>query len=185
MFSSPIVHVKGRQYPVTVLYAPEILDDYIDASLTTIFQIHQNEPEGDILVFLTGQDEIENLEKLITEKAKSLPPDTQKLLVCPIFASLPTSQQRLVFEPTPPGTRKVILSTNIAETSITINGIRYVVDTGMVKVRERNAKSGIESLRIRPTSRASANQRKGRAGREVFFISQSIILRITFIDVHT
>ncbi|RKO84913.1 P-loop containing nucleoside triphosphate hydrolase protein, partial [Blyttiomyces helicus] len=89
-----------------------------------------------------------------------------QILVCPIFASLPTSQQTKVFEKAPSGTRKVILSTNVAETSITISGIRYVVDTGMVKVRGYNPRIGIESLNVQPVSKASARQRTGRAGRE-------------------
>jgi HrpA-like RNA helicase len=163
--NAPIVNIPGRQFPVTTYFAAKKQPDYLDAVLSCVFQIHK-EPKGDVLVFLTGQEEIENLEKLINEKAKQLDPTAMKLLVCPIFASLPTSQQTKVFEPTPENTRKVVLSTNIAETSITISGIRYVVDTGMVKVRGFNHKTGIETLTVSPVSKASANQRAGRAGRE-------------------
>lgn len=88
-----------------------------------------------------------------------------KLIPCPIYASMPTSLQTLVFQPSPPGTRKVILSTNIAETSITINGVKYVIDTGMSKVRSFNPIIGLETLSVTPISKASANQRMGRAGR--------------------
>jgi HrpA-like RNA helicase len=141
----------------------------MDATLTTIFQIHSKEKDmpGDILVFLTGQEEIENMEKLIIDQAKTnFLPDSLKLIVCPLYASLPTTQQTLVFEKTPVGCRKVVLSTNIAETSITISGIRHVVDTGLVKMRGFNSKTGIETLAVCPISKAAANQRAGRAGRE-------------------
>lgn len=158
---APIISVPGRQFPVKIMYAPEILDDYVDACLVTIFQIHKEKTKGDILCFLTGQEEIENLEKLLKEKAKSLGPEVDDILVCPIFASLPTNQQTKVFEPAPKNTRKVILATNIAETSITISGIKFVVDTGMVKVRSFNSKTGIETLSVEPISKASANQRSG------------------------
>jgi HrpA-like RNA helicase len=163
---APIINIPGRQFPVTTYFAAKKQSDYLDAALVCVFQIHNNQPAGDVLVFLTGQEEIENLEKLINEKAKTLPATSTKILVCPIFASLPTSQQTKVFEPTPDGYRKVVLSTNIAETSITISGIRYVVDTGLVKVRGFNPKTGIETLTISPVSKAAANQRAGRAGRE-------------------
>ena len=165
-FNAKVVDVAGRQFPVQTLYASEPQEDYADACLVTVLQIHKERPDGDILVFLTGQEEIENMEKLLNEHARALPAECDKLLVCPIFASLPTSQQAKVFDKAPANTRKVILSTNIAETSITISGVRYVVDTGMVKVRSFNPKTGIESLSIQPVSKASANQRAGRAGRE-------------------
>jgi HrpA-like RNA helicase len=164
--NAPIINIPGRQFPVTVYFTAKKQADYLDAALVSVFQIHNTRPQGDVLVFLTGQEEIENLEKLINEKAKGLPETSMKILVCPIFASLPTSQQTKVFEPTPSDTRKIVLSTNIAETSITISGIRYVVDTGMVKVRGFNPKTGIETLTVSPVSKASANQRSGRAGRE-------------------
>jgi ATP-dependent RNA helicase DHX8/PRP22 len=88
------------------------------------------------------------------------------MLVCPLYASLPTSMQSQAFDPAPPGTRKIILATNIAETSITLPGIRYVIDTGLVKVRGYQSRVGIETLNISPISQANANQRMGRAGRE-------------------
>ena len=164
--NAPIITIPGRQHPVTIYYAPEKLGDYMDAVLTTIFQIHKQSKDGDILAFLTGQEEIENMEKLIIEQAKTLPPTESKLIVCPLFSSLPTSQQSFVFDKTPPGCRKVVLSTNIAETSITISGIRHVIDTGLVKMRGYNSLTGIETLHVSPISKASANQRAGRAGRE-------------------
>ncbi|KAG6405244.1 hypothetical protein SASPL_132831 [Salvia splendens] len=160
------VHVQGRQYPVDVLYTHQPETDYVDATLITIFQIHLEEGPGDILVFLTGQEEIESIERLIQERLPKLPESKCKLLVIPIFASLPSEKQMKVFMPPPNGYRKVILATNIAETSVTIPGIRYVIDPGMVKVRTYDASTGIEPLIIVKTSKAQALQRSGRAGRE-------------------
>lgn len=104
---------------------------------------------------------------LLTEYAGQLPSSVQALLPCPLFAALPPAQQQKVFDPAPANTRKVVLATNIAETSITISGIRYVIDCGVAKVRGFNAKIGVESLLVHPISKSSARQRMGRAGREV------------------
>ncbi|CAG8540010.1 1510_t:CDS:2 [Racocetra fulgida] len=128
------------------------------AVFTTSTQIHANQPPG--------QDDIEILEKLITEYDTTLPPDKLKIIPCLLFAALPTEQQTKVFDPSPPGTRKIILATNIAETSITINGVRYVVDTGKCKMKKFNSRVGMESLSIENISKDSADQRMGRAGRE-------------------
>ncbi|XP_043704175.1 pre-mRNA-splicing factor ATP-dependent RNA helicase DEAH10 isoform X2 [Telopea speciosissima] len=160
------VHVQGRPYPIDILYTHYAEPDYLDATLITIFQIHLEEGPGDILVFLTGQEEIESVERLIRERVQQLPEDTQKLLTCPIFSSLPSEQQMQVFRPAPSGFRKVILATNIAETSVTIPRIKYVIDPGFVKARSYNPLTGIESLIVIPTSKAQALQRSGRAGRE-------------------
>ncbi|KAI8013532.1 Pre-mRNA-splicing factor ATP-dependent RNA helicase DEAH10 [Camellia lanceoleosa] len=160
------VHVQGRQFPVDILhtYHPEI--DCIDAALIAIFQIHLEEGPGDILVFLTGQEEIEYVEKLVQESLRQLPEDNQKLKVLPIVSSLPSEKQIQVFMPPPTGFHKVILATNIAETSITIPGIKYVVDPRLVKARTYRARTGMKSLIFVPTSKAQALQRSGRAGRE-------------------
>lgn len=160
------VHVQGRQYPVDILYTHQPESDYLDAALITIFQIHLEESHGDILVFLTGQEEIESVERLVHERLRQLPEGNQKLLTFPIFSSLPSEKQMKVFTPAPAGFRKVILATNIAETSVTIAGIRYVIDPGVVKARIYDADAGIESLDILKTSKAQALQRSGRAGRE-------------------
>ncbi|EEB08731.1 ATP-dependent RNA helicase Prh1 [Schizosaccharomyces japonicus yFS275] len=161
-----ICFISGRQYPVQVhyTYAPEV--DYVDAALRSVFQLHTQLPAGDILVFLTGQDEIEALESVIKDYSKQLPPNVPQLHVCPLFASLPQEQQMQVFQPAPPNHRKVVLATNIAETSITISGIRYVIDTGLAKVKQYNARLGLESLSVAPISQSAARQRAGRAGRE-------------------
>ncbi|KAI5678910.1 hypothetical protein M9H77_09860 [Catharanthus roseus] len=160
------VHVQGRQYPVDILYTLQPETDYVDAALITIFQIHLEESPGDILVFLTGQEEIESVERLVHERLRQLPEANQKLLTFPIFSSLPSEKQLKVFMPAPAGFRKVILATNIAETSVTISGIKYVIDPGVVKARTYDADTGIESLDIVKTSKAQALQRSGRAGRE-------------------
>lgn len=160
------VHVQGRQFPVDILYTRHPETDYLDATLITLFQIHLEEGPGDILVFLTGQEEIESVERLVQEKLRQLPEDNQKVKVLSIFSSLPSEKQMQVFMPAPTGFRKVILATNIAETSVTIPGIKYVIDPGFVKARTYCAHTGMESLIIVPTSKAQALQRSGRAGRE-------------------
>jgi ATP-dependent RNA helicase DHX8/PRP22 len=134
---------------------------------------------------LTGQEEIETCAEMLEQKANrlnaqatnsksaadgvpstTLPSQPSKLLICPLFAAQPSAKQMQVFSPTPPGYRKVIISTNIAETSITVSGVRYVVDAGLVKTRKYKSKEGFESLEVVPVSKAQAVQRSGRAGRE-------------------
>ncbi|KAI9792004.1 MAG: putative ATP-dependent RNA helicase dhr2 [Piccolia ochrophora] len=163
-----VCSIQGRQYPVKVSYVPTPVADIIDATLHTIFQIHQGEAmPGDILAFLTGQDDIEALEQLVTERAVQLPLGVPKLSVMPLFAALPQQAQQNVFLPTrTPNTRKVILATNIAETSVTVPGVRFVVDCGKAKVKQFRTRLGLDSLLPKPISKASALQRKGRAGRE-------------------
>ncbi|KAL8674562.1 MAG: hypothetical protein Q9168_001005 [Polycauliona sp. 1 TL-2023] len=166
---SPVAtcHIEGRQYPVKVVYSPEPVQDFVDASLRTIFQIHYKEPlPGDILVFLTGQTTVESLEHLVNEYAMSMSPDLPKILALPLFAALPQSAQQRVFLPAPPKTRKVILATNIAETSVTVTGVRYVIDCGKSKIKQFRTRIGLDSLLVKPISKSAAIQRKGRAGRE-------------------
>jgi len=162
-----VLYVAGRQFPVDVFYTKEPQQDYVDAALTTTLQVHMDRPnDGDILVFMTGQEEIQSLERLLTQRCRLLPPEAPKLVICPIFAALPQHQQLKVFEPTPAECRKVIIATNIAETSITVSGLRYVIDAGLVKQRQFNAKTGMDLLKVLPISQAQARQRSGRAGRE-------------------
>ncbi|KAL5828622.1 hypothetical protein ACOSQ3_018090 [Xanthoceras sorbifolium] len=160
------VHIQGRQFPVDILYTLYPETDYLDAALITMFQIHLEEGPGDILVFLTGQEEIESVERLVQERLQQLPEPSRKLITIPIFSSLPSEQQMRVFAPAAVGFRKVILATNIAETSVTIPGIKYVIDPGFVKARSYDPSKGMESLIVVPTSKAQALQRSGRAGRE-------------------
>ena len=160
-----IFNIPGRRYPVDIHYTPQPEANYLAAAVTTIFQIHITQGKGDILVFLTGQEEIEAAEQNLQETARKLGSKVPEMVICPIYASLPSELQSKIFEPTPPGARKVVLATNIAETSLTIDGIVYVIDPGFVKENVYNARTGMESLVVTPCSRASANQRSGRAGR--------------------
>lgn len=160
-----IFNIPGRRYPVDIHYTPQPEANYLAAAVTTIFQIHITQGKGDILVFLTGQEEIEAAEQNLQETARKLGSKAPEMVICPIYASLPSELQSKIFEPTPPGARKVVLATNIAETSLTIDGIVYVIDPGFVKENVYNARTGMESLVVTPCSRASANQRSGRAGR--------------------
>lgn len=160
-------HIEGRQYPVKVIYSPEPVQDFVDASLRTIFQIHYKEPmPGDVLVFLTGQETIESLESLVNEYAMNMSIDVPKILVLPLFAALPQAAQQRVFQPAPPRTRKIILATNIAETSVTVSGVRFVIDCGKAKIKQFRSRIGLDSLLVKPISKSAATQRKGRAGRE-------------------
>ncbi|XP_045841466.1 ATP-dependent RNA helicase DHX33 isoform X2 [Meles meles] len=164
---APVLYLEGRQHPIQVLYAKQPQQDYLHAALVSVFQIHQEAPPSqDILVFLTGQEEIEAMSKTCRDIAKHLPDGCPPMLVLPLYASLPYAQQLRVFQAAPKGCRKVILSTNIAETSITITGIKHVVDTGMVKAKTYNPDSGLEVLAVQRVSKAQAWQRTGRAGRE-------------------
>ncbi len=162
---APIFNIPGRRYPVDIHYTPQPEANYLAAAVTTIFQIHITQGKGDILVFLTGQEEIEAAEQNLTETARKLGSKVPEMVICPIYANLPSELQSKIFEPTPPGARKVVLATNIAETSLTIDGIVYVIDPGFVKENVYNPRTGMESLVVTPCSRASANQRSGRAGR--------------------
>ncbi|RSM20430.1 Pre-mRNA-splicing factor ATP-dependent RNA helicase-like protein cdc28 [Fusarium ambrosium] len=162
---APIFNIPGRRYPVDIYYTPAPEANYLAAAITTTFQIHTTQGKGDILIFLTGQDEIEAAELEIAETAKKLGSRIKELVICPIYANLPSELQSKIFEPTPDGARKVVLATNIAETSLTIDGIVYVIDPGYVKENVYNPATGMSNLVVVPCSRASANQRSGRAGR--------------------
>ncbi|GKV11200.1 hypothetical protein SLEP1_g22472 [Rubroshorea leprosula] len=163
--SAPIFKIPGRRYPVEIHYTKAPEADYLDAAIVTVLQIHVSQPQGDILVFLTGQEEIETAEEILKHRTRGLGTKISELIICPIYANLPTELQAKIFEPTPEGGRKVVLATNIAETSVTIDGIKYVIDPGFCKMKSYNPRTGMESLLITPISKASANQRAGRSGR--------------------
>ncbi|WVN85394.1 uncharacterized protein L203_100540 [Cryptococcus depauperatus CBS 7841] len=162
---APIFDVPGRRFPVDMFYTQQPEANYMHAAVTTILQIHTTQPKGDILLFLTGQDEIEAAEENLKETMYALGDKVPELIIAPIYANLPSEMQSKIFEPTPEGARKVVLATNIAETSITIDGVVYVIDPGWVKQNNYNPKTGMSSLVVEPISRASAQQRAGRAGR--------------------
>ncbi|XP_042502452.1 probable pre-mRNA-splicing factor ATP-dependent RNA helicase DEAH9 isoform X2 [Macadamia integrifolia] len=160
-----ILSVEGRGYNVQVHYLEEPVSDYLQAAVSTVLLIHDQEPMGDILVFLTGQDDIDAAVQLLTEEVHNQRKQSSRLIILPLYSGLPRAEQDLVFSPTPRGQRKVIISTNIAETSLTLEGIVYVVDCGFSKQRFYNPISDIENLLVAPISKASARQRAGRAGR--------------------
>ncbi|XP_078041844.1 ATP-dependent RNA helicase pea [Augochlora pura] len=164
-FEAPIFTIPGRTFEVEVMYTKEPETDYLDAALITVMQIHLREPPGDILLFLTGQEEIDTACEILYERMKSLGPDVPELIILPVYSALPSEMQTRIFEPAPPGSRKVVIATNIAETSLTIDGIYYVVDPGFVKQKVYNSKTGMDSLIVTPISQAAAKQRAGRAGR--------------------
>ncbi|KAJ8451438.1 hypothetical protein Cgig2_017829 [Carnegiea gigantea] len=163
--SAPIFKIPGRRYPVEIHYTKAPEADYLDAAIVTALQIHVTQPPGDILIFLTGQEEIETAEEILKHRTRGLGTKIAELIICPIYANLPTDMQAKIFEPTPEGARKVVLATNIAETSLTIDGIKYVIDPGFCKMKSYNPRTGMESLLVTPISKASANQRAGRSGR--------------------
>ncbi|CRG99163.1 pre-mRNA-splicing factor ATP-dependent RNA helicase PRP22, putative [Plasmodium relictum] len=165
-FNSPIFTIPGKIFPVEILHSKEPESDYVEASLITVLNIHLNEHPGDILVFLTGQEEINTACEILHERMKKLesmcPPP---LIILPIYSSLPSEMQSVIFEPAPPGCRKCILATNIAEASLTIDGIFFVIDPGFCKVKKYDSKRDMDSLIVAPISKANAKQRAGRAGR--------------------
>ena len=172
----PLFKVPGRTHPVEIFYTQQPEPDYVEAAIRTVFMIHRTEDPGDILVFLTGQEEIEDACRKIKMEADDLiaiDPDAIGPLFCiPLYSSLPPQHQQRIFDPVPPPRvpggppgRKVIVSTNIAETSLTVDGIVYVVDPGFSKQKLYNPRIRVESLLVTPISRSSAQQRAGRAGR--------------------
>ena len=171
---APLLAVPGRTHPVEIYYTPEPERDYVEAALRTVLQIHTTEPEGDILLFLTGEEEIEDACRKIRLESDELLKETDcgPLSVYALYGSLSPNQQQRIFDPAPPPRRpgdtpgrKVVVSTNIAETSLTIDGIVYVVDPGFSKQKVYNPRIRVESLLVSPISKASAQQRAGRAGR--------------------
>ncbi|KAK4689933.1 ATP-dependent RNA helicase DDX35, partial [Tremellales sp. Uapishka_1] len=160
-----VVSLEGRMFPVEVCYLKEPCSDYCQAAIETVFNIHMREPPGDILVFLTGREEIDQVLQAVADRIPTIPAAAPKLLPLPLHAGLPSEEQEIIFDPPPRDTRKVIFSTNIAEASVTIEGIKYVVDCGFVKIKTFNPKTCMDVLSVVPTSLASANQRAGRAGR--------------------
>ncbi|KAH3903561.1 DEAH-box RNA-dependent ATPase PRP2 SCDLUD_001203 [Saccharomycodes ludwigii] len=162
-----LFNVPGRRFPVDIHYTLQPEANYIQAVLTTIFQIHLSQPvPGDILVFLTGQDEIEYLNSILQDiNCKLQDTNCIPMLITPIYGNLPQDQQAEIFKPTPAAYRKVVLATNIAETSLTINGIKYVIDPGFVKIKTFIPQTGMSQLSTVPCSKASVDQRAGRAGR--------------------
>ena len=163
--SAPILQIPGRTFPVSIMFSTEDESDYLDQAIITAMQIHTEADAGDILLFLTGEEEINTACEKIDEYMKQLGPKVPKLIPLPCHAKLPQEMQQKVLEPAPPGQRKIVISTNIAETSVTLDGVIYVIDPGLSKQKRYNPKLGMDVLEVAPISQASAKQRSGRAGR--------------------
>ena len=161
----PVFSIPGRSFPVEIYFSKQPESEYLEASLKTIMQIHLSEPKGDILLFLTGQEEIETACDMLRKRISDLKEDLPPLIVLPVYSALPSEKQLQIFQKTPEGSRKCVIATNIAEASLTIDGIYYVIDPGFAKIKCFDSKLGMDSLIISPISQASADQRSGRAGR--------------------
>lgn len=160
----PIFRIPGRTFHVEKYYSKVSIEDYVDGAVKQVLQIHMSNPSGDILVFMTGQEDIEATCQVIAERI-AIMDNCPPLLLLPMYSQLPADLQAKIFETAQAGTRKCIVSTNIAETSLTVDGIRYVIDCGYCKLKVYNPKVGMDALQMTPVSQANANQRAGRAGR--------------------
>ncbi|XP_030960687.1 probable pre-mRNA-splicing factor ATP-dependent RNA helicase DEAH4 [Quercus lobata] len=184
----PILSVPGKLYPVEILYSNERPTSYLEASLKTALDIHIREPEGDVLIFMTGQDDIEKLVSKLEDRVQSLEEGScLDAIILPLHGSLPPEMQVRVFSPPPPNCRRFIVATNIAETSLTVDGVVYVIDSGYVKQRQYNPSTGMYSLDVVQISKVQANQRAGRAGRtrpgKCYRLYPSILYNDDFLDV--
>ncbi|KAJ5075069.1 pre-mRNA-splicing factor atp-dependent RNA helicase prp16 [Anaeramoeba ignava] len=163
--NAPIFEIPGRTFPVQIRYSKYPLEDYVEAAVKQTIEIHLSKPPGDILVFMTGQEDIETTCYCISDRLKKLGDDVLPLAILPIYSQLPSDLQARIFDKAPNNARKCIVATNIAETSLTVDGILYVVDCGYSKLKVYNPKIGMDALTVTPISKAAANQRSGRAGR--------------------
>ncbi|CAI7904564.1 unnamed protein product, partial [Closterium sp. NIES-53] len=167
--SVPVFFIPGRTFPVSIMWSKSPCEDPVDAAVKQALAIHVTMPPGDILVFMTGQEDIEatcfaladRLEQMAAGAARPPPP----LSILPIYSQLPADLQAKIFQKAEEGTRKCIVATNIAETSLTVDGILYVIDGGYSKIKVYNPRMGMDALQVFPISRAAADQRSGRAGR--------------------
>ncbi|EDN08092.1 pre-mRNA splicing factor ATP-dependent RNA helicase prp16 [Histoplasma mississippiense (nom. inval.)] len=161
---APEFFIPGRTFPVDIQYSRSPCEDYVDSAVKQVLAIHVSQGPGDILVFMTGQEDIEVTCEIIAERLALLN-DPPKISILPIYSQMPADLQAKIFDRAPPGVRKVIVATNIAETSLTVDGIMYVVDAGFSKLKVYNPRMGMDTLQITPISQANASQRAGRAGR--------------------
>ncbi|XP_053255829.1 pre-mRNA-splicing factor ATP-dependent RNA helicase PRP16 isoform X2 [Podarcis raffonei] len=160
----PIFHIPGRTFPVDVLFSKTPQEDYVEAAVKQALQVHLSSAPGDILIFMPGQEDIEVTSEQIVEHLEELE-NAPALAVLPIYSQLPSDLQAKIFQKAPDGVRKCIVATNIAETSLTVDGIMFVIDSGYCKLKVFNPRIGMDALQIYPISQANANQRSGRAGR--------------------
>jgi len=144
----PIFNIPGRTFKVDIFFSKALMDDYVDAAVRQALTIHLQHGPGDILIFMTGQEDIEATCVLIAEKIQQN--DLPAMLVLPIYSQLPSDVQAKIFEASE--CRKCIVATNIAETSLTLDGVKYVVDTGFCKLKVYNPKIGMDALQVTPIS---------------------------------
>lgn len=167
--SVPVYHIPGRTFPVNIMFSKTPSEDYVDAAVKQAMVIHMTCGPGDILIFLTGQDEIETACYALAERMQQLEASAKNsaapLAILPIYSQLPSDLQAKIFQKAEEGVRKCVVATNIAETSLTVDGILYVIDSGYGKFKVYNPRMGMDSLQVFPCSQAAANQRAGRAGR--------------------
>jgi pre-mRNA-splicing factor ATP-dependent RNA helicase DHX38/PRP16 len=199
----PVFTIPGRTFPVDVLWSRSPQQDYVEAAVKQALAIHLRDPPGDILIFLTGQEEIEaacfalqerldRMREAVAQAAASAAAVAKEsveaggdgtaaassaaaaaeaaakipeLVVLPIYSQLPADLQARIFERAAPGQRKCVVATNIAETSLTLDGVYYVIDAGYSKLKVYNPRVGMDALQVFPESQAAADQRSGRAGR--------------------
>ena len=171
---APVLEVSGRTYPVEILYRPLTSKDEDDAEVELTDAIVDaadelaRHGEGDILVFLPGEREIR-------EAAEALRKSTLRRNdeILPLFARLSHAEQHKIFHPTG-AKRRIVLATNVAETSLTVPGIKYVIDTGLARVKRYSARAKVEQLHVEKISQAAARQRSGRCGR----VSAGVCIRL-------
>ncbi|KAL3636450.1 hypothetical protein CASFOL_020997 [Castilleja foliolosa] len=199
----PILNVPGKLFPVEIQHSSERPKSYLEACLKAAIDIHVREPEGDILIFMTGQDDIEKLVSKLEERIQnleegscmdaviyplhgSLPPELQVDSLADLFDDYGQISGIRVFSPPVPNCRRFIVSTNIAETSLTVDGVVYVIDSGFVKQRQYNPSTGMYSLDVTQISKVQANQRAGRAGRtrpgKCYRLYPSVVYKDDFLD---
>lgn len=184
----PILNVPGKLFPVEILHSSERPKSYIEAALKMAVDIHAREPEGDVLIFMTGQDDIGKMVSKLEERIQNLEEGScLDAIILPLHGSLAPEMQVRVFSPPPPNCRRFIVSTNIAETSLTVDGVVYVIDSGYVKQRQYNPSTGMYSLDVVQISKVQANQRAGRAGRtrpgRCYRLYPSMVYEDDFLDV--
>jgi ATP-dependent helicase HrpB len=157
---APIVTSQGRGFPVDIRYQPARIEGRMEPAVARVVRQAVESSEGDVLVFLPGAGEIHRVEEMLRDGGLS--PDVR---VMPLYGNLPQQAQDEAIAPSPPGRRKVVLSTSIAETSLTIEGVRVVVDSGLMRIPRFSPRTGMTRLETVAVSRASSEQRCGRAGR--------------------
>ncbi|KAJ1655473.1 Pre-mRNA-splicing factor ATP-dependent RNA helicase PRP16 [Dispira simplex] len=167
--TAPTFTIPGRTFPVDTLFSKSPCPDYVDGAVKQALSIHLSQPvaSGDILIFMTGQEDIEVTCQVLAERLERLDHDQSlpPLAILPIYSQLPADLQAKIFEKTDGRARKCVVATNIAETSLTVDGVMYVIDNGYCKLKVYNPRIGMDALQITPVSQANADQRAGRAGR--------------------